>query len=128
MDTVPVTALRGEPVGLPPTASNPDSIGAVRRWLTRHTGEELNVVSQEPTELAIETLPRSGLAAIFVIRRYATMPKAGIAYRSMSPAPLVEVVIAYRRDDPSPTLANLLQVVDELAIDGSGLPEDGELI
>ena len=128
METVPVKALRGEPIGLPPAAANPDSIGALRRWLVRHTGEELNVVAQEPTELAIETLARSGLAAIPVIRRYATMPKAGIAYRSMSPAPLIALVVAYRRDDPSPTVANLLQVVGELATDDPDMPEDGELI
>jgi DNA-binding transcriptional LysR family regulator len=129
MERVPVASLRGEPIGLPPAAANPDTIGAVRRWLERHTGDELNVAAEEPNELTIETVARSGLAAVLVIRRYATMPKAGIAYRSMTPAPLIEVVIAYRRDDPSPTLANLLQVIDELAIDDDpDLPEDGELV
>ena len=128
MERVPVKALRGEPIGLPPAAASPESVAALRRWLVRHTGEELNVVHEEPTELAIETVARSGLTAIVVIRRYAPMPKAGIAYRSMSPAPLIELVVAYRKDDPSPTLASLLRVVDELAIDDCDLPEDGELI
>jgi DNA-binding transcriptional LysR family regulator len=128
MEPVPVKALRGVPISLPPATANPDVIAAVRRWLVRHTGEELNVVSEEPIELAIETVAGSGLAAILVVRRYAPIPKAGIAYRSMSPAPLVELVVAYRRDDPSPTLANLLQVVDELAIADPGAPEDGELV
>jgi hypothetical protein len=115
-------------MSLPPAAANPDLIAALRRWLVRHVGEELNVVSEDPAELAIETVARSGSAAIPVVRRYATMPKAGIAYRSMSPAPLVELAIVYRRDDPSPTLANLLRLVDDLAIDDSGVPEDGEPI
>jgi len=128
MEPVPVKALHGVPISLPPATANPDVIAAVRRWLVRHTGEELNVVSEEPIELAIETVAGSGLAAILVVRRYAPIPKAGIAYRSMSPAPLVELVVAYRRDDPSPTLANLLQVVDELAIADPGAPEDGELV
>jgi DNA-binding transcriptional LysR family regulator len=128
MERVPVKALRGEPFGLPPSAANTELIGDVRRWLVRHIGEELNVVSEQPNELTIEAVARSGSLAILVVRRYATMPKAGIAYRSMSPAPLLELAVAYRRDDPSPNLANLLKVVDDLAIDDSGLPEDGELV
>jgi DNA-binding transcriptional LysR family regulator len=128
LDPVPVKALRGVPMSLPPAAANPGLIAALRRWLVRRIGEELNVVIEDPAELVIETVARSGSAAIPVVRRYATMPKAGIAYRSMSPAPLIELAVVYRRDDPSPTLANLLRLIDELAIDDSGMPEDGELI
>jgi DNA-binding transcriptional LysR family regulator len=130
MEPIPVTALCGTPLGLPPAAFNPDLIAQLRRWLVRHTGAELNVVSEDPTDLAVETVARSGSAVVLVIRRYATMqPTAGIAYRSLSPAPLVELAIAYRRDDPSPTLANLLGVVDEFAANDSGcVPADGEMI
>jgi DNA-binding transcriptional LysR family regulator len=129
VEPIPVRALRGEPIGLPPAALNPDLIGAMRRWLVRHTGAELNVVSEDPAELAIENVVRSGSAAILVVRRYATIPKAGIAYRSISPAPLIELAIAYRTDDPSPTLANLFRVVDEFAArETSDLPADGEMI
>jgi len=130
MEPIPVKALRGEPMGLPPAATNPDLIAALRSWLVSHIGEDLNVVSEDPTDLAVETVARSGSAAILAVRRYAMMqPADGIVYRSMSPAPLIELAIAYRRDDPSPTLANLLRVVDELAPDGSfDQPEDGELI
>jgi hypothetical protein len=47
----------------------------------------------------------------------------------MSPTMLGEFAIAYRSDDPSPTLANLLRLVDELAPNGHhDVPEDGELI
>lgn len=128
MDKVPVKALRGEPIGLSPAAVNPGVIAALRSWLVTQTGGALNVVSQDPSELAIETVARSGSAAILVVRRHATIPKAGIEYRSISPAPLIELAIASRRDDPSPTVANLLRLVDELAIDDSAVPEDGELI
>jgi hypothetical protein len=56
-------------------------------------------------------------------------PEAGFAYRSLSPAMLGEFAIAYRSDDPSPTLANLLQLVAELSPNGHrDVPEDGELI
>ena len=130
MDRVPVESLRGEPLGLPPAAFNPDLIGALRRWLVKHTGAELNIVSEDPTDIAIETVARPGTAVILVIRRYAAMqPADGIAYRPMSPAPLVELALAYRSDDHSPALANLLILVEELALDdASVVPEDGELI
>jgi DNA-binding transcriptional LysR family regulator len=130
MDPIPVSALRDEPVGFPPAAANPDLILALRRWLVRRTGAELNVVSEDPTDLAIETVARSGSAAILVVRRYAALePAPGIVYRSISPAPLVELAIAYRREDRSPTLANLVRIVSELAPDHSShVPDDGELI
>jgi DNA-binding transcriptional LysR family regulator len=129
MEPIPVKALRGELIGLPPAALNPHLIAAIRHWLERHTGEELNVVSEDPPELAIETVARSGSAALLIVRRYAaTPPAAGIAYHSISPPPFIELTIAYRSDDPSPTLANLIQLVDELVIDDSGVPDDGELI
>jgi len=130
MESVPVKALRGEPMGLPPTAVNPPLINALRHWLASHTGEDLNVVSEDPTDLAIETIARSGSAGILVIRRYAAMqPADDIAYRSMSPAPLIELALAYREDNPSPMLANLLKVVDELAPTySSSAPPDGELV
>jgi hypothetical protein len=66
-----------------------------------------------------------------MIRRYAAAmpPAAGIAYRSISPAPLVELAIAYRTDDPSPTLANFVRLVAELApTDPCEVPDGGELI
>lgn len=130
VEPIPVKALCGEPIGLPPAALNPNLIGALRRWLVRHTGGELNVVSEDPTDIAIETVARSGSAALLVVRRYATMqPAVGFAYRSLSPAPLIELALAYRRDDPSPTLANLLRLVAELPPDDTcDLPEDGELV
>ena len=92
-------------------------IAELRRWLVRHTGAELNVVSEDPVDIAVETVARSSSAAILMIRRYAAAmpPAAGIAYRSISPAPLVELAIAYRTDDPSPTLANFVRLVAELA-------------
>lgn len=129
-DPIPPSALRGEPVGLPPQASNPFLIAALRRWFVRHVGEELNVVSEDPTDIAIETVARSGYGAIFVVRRYAMMqPAPGIAYRSISPAPVFALAVAYRDDDESPMLANLLDVVGDFALNASsdGL-DGGELI
>jgi len=128
MDPIPIKELRDEPLNMQPSAANPDVIAALRRWLVRQTGAELNVVSEDPTDLAMETVVKAGSAAALVVRRYA-MPIEGIAYRSLSPAPLVELALAYRREDPSPTLGNLVTIVDELAAaDSYAVREDGELI
>jgi DNA-binding transcriptional LysR family regulator len=128
MDPIPVKALRGEPIAL--GAANPDLIAAIQRWLVRQTGAAVNVVSEDPSDIAMETVVRSGSALLLVVRRYATMQSvAGFAYRSMSPAMLGEFAIAYRSDDPSPTLAHFLRLVDDLAPNGHhDLPEGGELI
>lgn len=128
MDQIPVKALRGEPIAL--GAANPDFIAAIRRWLVRHTGADANVVSEDPTDIAMETVVKSGSALLLVVRRYAAMqPVTGLAYRSMSPAPIGEFAIAYRSDELSPTLANFLRLVDDLAPNGHrDVPEDGELI
>ncbi|HEX7264023.1 MAG TPA: LysR family transcriptional regulator [Candidatus Dormibacteraeota bacterium] len=129
MDPVPVTALRGEPITLPPAGANPDLIAALQHWLIRQTGEPLNIVAWEPSDLAIETMGRTGAAAVLVIRRYIPEPANGMVYRSLSPAPLIELVIAHRRDDSSPTVANLMRLVEELAPNPLGdVPDDGELI
>jgi DNA-binding transcriptional LysR family regulator len=127
---VPVAALRGEGLGMPPAAVNPDLLVALTAWLEVRTGDRLNVVSEDPSDLAIETLARSGRAAVLVVRRYTTAaPSDGLTYRSMSPAPFVDLVVAYRDDDGSPALANLVKVVGDIAAaEGADLPEDGELI
>jgi DNA-binding transcriptional LysR family regulator len=129
MDPIPVEALRGEPIALPPSAANPDLIATMRRWLVRQTGAELNVVSEDPTDLAVETVARLG-AAVLMLRRSAMMrPAIGIAFRSISPAPLVELAIAYGSGERTQTLTNLLQVVEELSpLDAGEVPQDGELI
>ena len=130
MDPVPVEAIRGAPMGLPPAAANPLVIAALRRWLVKRTGEELNVVSEDPTDIAMETVAKSSLAVILVVRRYALMqPRQGIAYRSMSPAPLIEFGLAYRSADPPPIVANLIQLVGELDfLDTSADPKNGEMV
>jgi DNA-binding transcriptional LysR family regulator len=130
MDRIPVEQLRGEPLAMPPVTVNPGLVAALSQWLVRRTGADLNVVSDDPSDLALQTVARPGMAAALVVRRtVAGQPPPGLAIRSLHPAPLAELVIAYRRDDTSPTLANLLRVVDEVApFDPGGVPEDGELI
>jgi DNA-binding transcriptional LysR family regulator len=129
MDPIPVSALRGEPVGLPPAASNPYLLGALRRWFVKHLGEELNVVSEDPTDIALETVARSGAGGVFVVPRYLLMePAPGLVYSRLSPAPLFELAIVYSHGNESPTLANLREVVDDFARKSSSNGYDGELI
>jgi hypothetical protein len=128
MDPVPVAALRGEPIGLPPAGSNPHLLAALRRWLVSRTGGELNVVSEDPSDLAVETVARAGMASILQVRRYIPKLVEGIAYRSLSPTPLIELAVVYRSDDRSPALANMLKVVKEIEpFDPLSAPE-GEVI
>lgn len=130
LERVPVANLRGVGLGMPPSAVNPDLFMTLTKWLEQRAGEKLNVVSEEPTDLAIETLARSGRAVVLAVRRYvASSPTEGVTYRSMSPALLVELALAYREGDDSPTLAALLQVVREVApFDDTEVPTDSELI
>lgn len=130
LGVVPVRALRGEGLGMPPAAVNPDLLVALTNWFELRTGDKLNIVSEDPSDLAIETLARSGRAAVVVVRRYTTAaPSHGLTYRTMSPAPFVDLVVAYRDDDPSPPLANFLSAVrDVAALERLPLPEGAELI
>ena len=130
IDRIPVESLRGEPLAMPPAAVNPSLVAALAQWLVRRTGADLNVVSEDPTDLALQTVARQGVAPALVVRSYfLSQAASGLVHRSLCPAPLVELVVACRRDDPSPALANLLGVVDEVApFDPGGVPDDGELI
>jgi DNA-binding transcriptional LysR family regulator len=130
LDPIPVTSLRGVGLGMPPASVNPELLSALTRWVELRTGGKLNVVSEEPTDLAVETLARSGRAVVLAVRRYVQVrPSDGVVYRSLKPAPFVDLAVAYREDDASATLANLLHVVDVLAPSRQfSLPEDAELI
>ncbi|MGH7763317.1 MAG: LysR family transcriptional regulator [Candidatus Dormibacteraceae bacterium] len=130
LDRIPVEALRGEPIALPRAPINPDTVNALARWLVSRTGAELNVVFDDPTELAFETVAKSGAAATLVPRLYAELHAADcLAFRSLSPAPLLDLAVAYRTGDPSPTVANMLRVVDEVVpFDPAAILEGGELI
>lgn len=129
-DRVPVESLRGVGLGMPPSSVNPDLFAALIKWLELRAGAALSIVSEEPTDLAIETLARSGRAVVLAVRRYvAASPSEGVTYRSLLPALYVELAVAYREDDRSPTLENLLRVVRDVApFDEGDLPDDSELI
>lgn len=112
-DRVSVEALRGQPLILSPASTNPIMDFAFRQWLTHRTGEDLNVVAEEPVDQALEAVATSRTAAAFVSEWRAAAGARGVAFKALAPAPLVEFVIAHRADDPSPILKRLLGGVDQ---------------
>jgi DNA-binding transcriptional LysR family regulator len=113
--SVPVAALRGERIVLFPASSNSGLSMSLRLFLARHTGEEPDVVAEEPTDQALQTVAGSSTLMTLVSERSSSsLPFPGIVYRRLSPSPTYHLGIAFLRDDPSPTLANLLRVVDGL--------------
>ncbi len=129
MERVPVKALAGEPMILFPTRLSPILTVAFRRWLTKHSGAELNIVAEEPHDQAALQVAKSDRLVFFVSSRWsAIVPTPGLVYRQMTPSPMNSYGIAYRRDDESPQVANLLKIVDEIATQSkTATPRDGEL-
>jgi DNA-binding transcriptional LysR family regulator len=130
LERVPVSALRSEPLII--FASSPHSgfILTMERWLARVMGAKPNIVGYEPPDQALEAVGRSTSLITFTTEsRMAFAPVPGIAYRHLSPQPLLDFGIAYYRDDPSPTLANLLQLIDKMTDGEPGeLPGDSVLL
>jgi DNA-binding transcriptional LysR family regulator len=129
-DRVPVRALRGERFVMSPMHINPTLMAALRTWLASRTGGRLNVVAEDPQDLAIQAVGNSQSTFAVVSEgttQLGAMPN--VTYRPLKPAPLVELAVAYLRDDPSHAVANLLKVVDEV-VDSfrPELPEDSEAI
>lgn len=114
LDQVGVEALRGVPLVLRPTSENPAMAAALKRWLTRLTSKDLNIVAEEPADQALETIATSGSAAAVVSWWRASAGATGVTFKPLTPAPLVEFAVAHRSDDSMPALKNLLRVVEEI--------------
>jgi DNA-binding transcriptional LysR family regulator len=122
MDLVPVERLGGEPMITSSPGVNNALAAATLNWLQKRTGKPPNVVQEEPPDQMAAALNRRRSAiALMTEHRAAIAGSDGLIYRSLKPSPMIEYGVAYVRDDPSPALANLLQIVDELA---PTLPDD----
>ncbi|HTE83574.1 MAG TPA: LysR family transcriptional regulator [Dehalococcoidia bacterium] len=129
LDPVPASSLRGVPIILWPHAWNPRVSSSFRQWVTRHTGEEPNIVAEEPTEQAFEALAMDGSAvALASSWRASAATITGVVFRPLDPQPLLEHQIAYLREDPSPTLQQLLRITDEILSANHATPVEGELL
>ena len=128
MERVPVAKLSDQPMILFPRALSPILTAAWVHWLVSHIGQEPNVVAEEPLELALLIVAGSDSTIAFGNSRSAPAA-AGIVYRHLTPAPTTGFGIAYRRDDESSQVANLLAIAEEVAKRHvSPLPEGRELI
>ena len=116
LDRVPASSLRGVPMIIWPRSWNPEVANSFIKWLVRNTGEEPNIVAEEPMEQAMIAVASSGTAVTLASSwRVSAPPVAGIAFRPLVPQPLIDHEIAYMRHNPSPALQNLLRITDEVA-------------
>jgi DNA-binding transcriptional LysR family regulator len=129
LDEVPLTALRREPLVMYPTSPGLSATRTFAGLIARFTGTEPNIVAYEPPDQALEAVAHSTSLITFANgSRAVSAPVPGIAYRRTSPGLLLDFGVAYFRDDESPTLANLLSLVDEMAKDEPGEVPDGSEI
>lgn len=130
LERVPVKALRRKPLVIFVSSPYKAFIVELERFLAAQLGEEPNIVGHEPPDLALQEVIRSTSLITFANgARAASIPVPGIAYRRLSPEPLIDFGVAYFQDDESPSLANFLRLVDELAPDQpSELPNDCVLL
>jgi DNA-binding transcriptional LysR family regulator len=115
LEQVPVKALRGEPLIIFASMSYRDFSGTLERWLAGQIGTEAKIVAHEPPDQALEAVAQSTSLITFANgSRAESAPVPGIAYRRLSPEPLIDFGLAYFRDDESPLLANLLRLIEEM--------------
>jgi DNA-binding transcriptional LysR family regulator len=130
LEKIPVTALRREPLIMFSSTTFQAFSARLERWLARHIGADPNVVAHEPPDQALEAVARSTSLITFATgSRAESAPVPGVAYRRLSPEPLIDFGVAYVRDDKSPMLANLLLLIDEIAAyDPGEVPAGSELL
>jgi DNA-binding transcriptional LysR family regulator len=129
LDRVPASSLRGVPIIMWPQSWNPQISASFRQWVTRHTGEEPNIVAEEPADQAFEAIAADGSAVTLASSwRASAATITGVVFRPMDPQPLLEHQIAYGRDDRSPTLQQLLRITDEIMSANHATALEGELL
>lgn len=122
--------LRSERLILFPQHLNPALLEGLMSWLNRHTAGSVTVDGREPYEHGLELVARGGrLVALVPHDLAARSAVEGVVIRPLSPAPMFEVGVVYRRHDPSPVLGRLIRVIDEVTSAKPTPPrEGGELI
>jgi len=110
-----VDELRGAPLSLPTGTTNQAFVSALTRWFRRHLGDDLNVVAHEATDQAIEAVASGGLSCLAVVRCSPVRLQAKhVLFRPLKPAPVVQFALAYRSEDKSSILENLLNVLAQV--------------
>ena len=130
LDRVPVSALSGLPFIMYPAEINQSLVAGFESWVARHAAGKLNIVAYEPPDQAIQAVAMSdSLMTLVNGGRAQPVPVPGVIYRSLTPSPLLDFGMAYVRDDPSPIVANLLEIATRFAREElrNHVP-DGELL
>jgi DNA-binding transcriptional LysR family regulator len=127
---IPIASLRREPLIMFPTSPGPSALDSFISLLTRLMGDKPNIVAYEPPDQALAAVAHSTSLVTFANgARAISSPVPGIAYRRISPKLFIDFGVAYIRDDDSPAMAKLLQLIDEMADGEPGdLPEGSELL
>ena len=115
LDQVPVGQLRGVPlISLSPGVSDA-VVKATSTWLAHHMQEEPNYVAHEPPDQLAEAVIHTANAVTMMntVRASAAV-HLGLVVRPLSPRPMLECGVAYRKDNHSESLAGLLEIIDEL--------------
>lgn len=129
-ESVPVKALRGEPMIATSAGVNAPLVAATIRWLTEGSGEPPNIIREEPPDQMAAALAQSGNAYAVMTEHRAILAAAeGLVYRRLKPTPVIEYGFAYLKENVSPALANLIKTVEEVAPPlPADLPADSELL
>ena len=130
MERVPIESLRGEPMISTTPGINPKLSAATFDWLTKFIGEPPNIVREEPPDQIAAALAQSGDAITLMTEHRAVIARTeGLDYRPLVPSPYIEYGVAYGRDNPSPAMANLIAIVEEIAPPlFAEMPGDSELL
>src|SRR5258708_13483763 len=123
------SSVRGGPIMRWPHSWNPQISSSFRKWVTRHTGEEPNIVAEEPPDQAFEAIAMDRSAVTLASTwRASAATITGVVFRPIDPQPLLEHQIAYMREDASPTLQQLLRLTDEIIRANHATPPECELV
>jgi len=121
MDPIPVRQLRGVPMIAVSAGVNDALIATCTSWLARHLDEDPNYVAYEPPDQLAEAVVNREDAVTFISDvRASAAGHLGLVYRRLAPSPMLECGVAYRKDNRSAVLADLLKIVDELAVPLTG--------
>src|SRR5260370_27306615 len=129
LERVPASSLRRVPIIMWPQSWNPQVSSSFRQWVVRHTGEEPNIVAEEPADQAFEAIAMDGSAVPLATScRASPATTTAVVFRQMAPQPQLSHQIAYMREDRSPTLQHLLLITDEIIGANHANAPEGELL
>lgn len=112
---VPLRALHGEPFILFPRHRAPALYDLLAR-LCHDAGFTLRVKYEADQPHAVLSFVAAGVGISLVPASLQAVRRPGVVYRPLSPSgPRLDLVIAWRRDNQSPVLAEFLRVVRETA-------------